>query len=176
MSVYNTKDNPVSETKLKELISRKGEGEVVPEGTTIFYKPDFVLKDGIKVKNTTKVEKFVKRVGGKPTPRTFDRRDTDKVGSIKSDTDDEGNIKSPRTFKVFENGKSRKGTDIEFLRKMRKESQKAKERKEKKEKEDFRKKEEEALKKKKFSLGGLAVSRPQGVGIATKGFGRAYKK
>ena len=166
MSVYNTKDNPVSETKLKELISRKGDGQVVPEGTTIFYTD----------RKTKKVKKFVKRVGGKPTPRTFDRRDTDKVGSIKSDIDDEGNIKSPRTFKVFENGKSRKGTDIEFLRKMRQESQKAGERKKKREAEDFRKKEEEALKKKKFSLGGLAESRPQGVGIATKGFGRAYKK
>ena len=94
----------------------------------------------------------------------------------KSDIDTKGNINSPRTFKVFEDGKSRKGTDLEFLREMRKESQKAKERKEKKEKEDFRKKEEEALRKKKFSLGGLAVSRPQGVGKATKGFGRAYKK
>ena len=37
MSVYNTKKDPVSETKLKELISRKGDGEFVPEGTTIFY-------------------------------------------------------------------------------------------------------------------------------------------
>ena len=160
MSVYNTKKDPVSETKLKELISRKGDGEFVPEGTTIFYTD----------RKTKKVKKIVKRVGGKPTPRTFDRRDTDKVGSIKSDTDDEGNIKSPRTFKVFENAKSRKGTDIEFLRERRKKQKPIDS-----EKEDFRKKEEKNLRK-KFSLGGLAVSRPQGVGKATKGFGRAYKK
>ena len=170
MSVYNTKDSPVSETKLKELISREGEGQVVPEGTTIFYTD----------RKTKKVKKIVKRVGGKPTPRTFDRRDTDKVGSIKSDIDDEGNIKSPRTFKVFENGKSRKGTDIEFLRKMRQESQKAGERKKKKEAEDFREKEEEGLKRKIFRQGGVVngtrSKKPRGAGAALRGYGALLRE
>jgi hypothetical protein len=38
-----------------------------------------------------------------------------------SDIKQKGNINAPRTFKVFEDGKSRKGTDLEFLRDRRKE-------------------------------------------------------
>ena len=110
MSVYNTKDTPVSETKLNELLSMKGEGEAVPEGVSIFYTD----------RKTKKVKKVEKKVGGRATPRTFDKRDTDKVGSMdKSDIDTKGNINSPRTFKVYENGKARKGTDLEYLRKKR---------------------------------------------------------
>ena len=110
MSVYNTKDTPVSETKLNELLSMKGDGEAVPEGVSIFYTD----------RKTKKVKKVEKKVGGRATPRTFDKRDTDKVGSMdKSDIDTKGNINSPRTFKVYENGKARKGTDLEYLRKKR---------------------------------------------------------
>ena len=110
MSVYNTKDTPVSETKLNELLSMKGEGEAVPEGVSIFYTD----------RKTKKVKKVEKKVGGRATPRTFDKRDTDKVGSMdKSDIDTKGNINSPRTFKVYEKGEARKGTDLEYLRKKR---------------------------------------------------------
>mgnify|MGYP003643194884 CR=1 FL=1 len=31
----------------------------------------------------------------------------------------QGNINSPRTFKVYEKGEARKGTDLEYLRKKR---------------------------------------------------------
>jgi len=110
MSVYNTKDTPVSETKLRELLSMKGDGEAVPEGVSIFYTD----------RKTKKVKKVEKKVGGRATPRTFDTRDTDKVGSMdKSDIDTKGNINSPRTFKVYEKGEARKGTDLEYLRKKR---------------------------------------------------------
>ena len=110
MLVYNTKDTPVSETKLNELLSMKGEGEAVPEGVSIFYTD----------RKTKKVKKVEKKVGGRATPRTFDKRDTDKVGSMdKSDIDTKGNINSPRTFKVYEKGEARKGTDLEYLRKKR---------------------------------------------------------
>tara|TARA_R110000796_G_scaffold5016_3_gene19010 strand:+ start:4141 stop:4614 length:474 start_codon:yes stop_codon:yes gene_type:complete len=110
MSVYNTKDTPVSETKLNELLSMKGAGEAVPEGVSIFYTD----------RKTKKVKKVEKKVGGRATPRTFDKRDTDKVGSMdKSDIDTKGNINSPRTFKVYEKGEARKGTDLEYLRKKR---------------------------------------------------------
>ena len=113
MAIYNTKDEPVSETKLKELLSMKGVGKTIPEGTTIFYKD----------RKTKEVKKIVKRVGGRATPRTEDARgDTGRVGDMKeSDIKQKGNINAPRTFKVFEDGKSRKGTDLEFLRDRRKE-------------------------------------------------------
>jgi len=119
MSVYNTKDTPVNLRKLDELLSMKGDGEDVSEGTTIWYKVPLRDKDGQEV--GFRIKKQVKKVGGRATPRTSDKRDTDKVGSMdKSDIDHEGNIKSPRTFKVYEDGESRKGTDLEFLRKKRK--------------------------------------------------------
>ena len=112
MAIYNTKDEPVSETKLKRLLSMKGEGKTIPEGTTIFYTD----------RKTKKVKKFVKRAG-RATPRTEDFMfDTGRVGDMKkSDINQKGNINAPRTFKVFEDGKSRKGTDLEFLRDREKE-------------------------------------------------------
>tara|TARA_R100000329_G_C7427736_1_gene150363 strand:+ start:55 stop:501 length:447 start_codon:yes stop_codon:yes gene_type:complete len=113
MASYNTKDEPVSETMLGRLLSMEGIGKTIPEGTTIFYKD----------RKTKEVKKIVKRVGGRATPRTEDARgDTGRVGDMKeSDIKQKGNINAPRTFKVFEDGKSRKGTDLEFLRDRRKE-------------------------------------------------------
>ena len=111
MSVFNTKDTPVSETELNELLSMEGDGEGVPAGVLIFYTDS----------KTKKVKKVRKKVGGRATPRTYDPRDPDKVGSMdESDISHEGTIKSPRTFKVYEDGKARKGTDLEWLRKKRK--------------------------------------------------------
>ena len=175
MSVYNTKDTPVSETKLRELLSMKGDGEAVPEGVSIFYTD----------RKTKKVKKVEKKVGGRATPRTFDTRDTDKVGSMdKSDIDTKGNIKSPRTYKVYEKGEARKGTDLEFLRKRRKSQtkdvkksiQKAKDEKT----EEFRKKEEEALRTKQFKRGGAGKSmirkNPKVTGVALRGFGKALRQ
>lgn len=183
MSVYNTKDTPVSVTKLKELLSTKGDGKAVPEGVTIWYKERLLDRDGQEV--GFRIKKRVKKVGGRATPRTFDKRDTDKVGSMdKSDIDTEGNIKSPRTYKVYEKGKARKGTDLEFLREMRKSQtkdvkksiQKAKDEKT----EEFRKKEEEALRTKQFKRGGAVKSmirkNPKGTGVALRGFGKALRQ
>ena len=113
MASYNTKDEPVSETMLGRLLSMEGIGKTIPEGTTIFYKD----------RKTKKVKKIVKTVSGRAIPRTEDfRGDTGRVGDMKkSDIKQKGNINAPRTFKVFEDGKSRKGTDLEFLRDRRKE-------------------------------------------------------
>ena len=113
MAIYNTKDEPVSETMLGRLLSMEGIGKTIPEGTTIFYKD----------RKTKKVKKIVKTVSGRAIPRTEDfRGDTGRVGDMKkSDIKQKGNINAPRTFKVFEDGKSRKGTDLEFLRDRRKE-------------------------------------------------------
>lgn len=142
-----------SEDKMKELISREDDGEEVPEGSKIFYYPDKIEKGGVMIPNTgpkKKIKSIIKVVSGQPRP---------KQGA------DPGNIKSQENTN-FEF----KGTDIEYLIKKRK-KQKPLDSK----KEDFRKKEEKATKKKTFRTGGLAVSRPQGVGKAVKGFGRAYK-
>tara|TARA_R110002012_G_C11466968_1_gene593514 strand:- start:316 stop:726 length:411 start_codon:yes stop_codon:yes gene_type:complete len=91
-----------SEDKMKELISRKGDGEEVPEGSLIFYYPDFIEKGGVSIENKgpeRKVKTITKRVGGKPTP---------KQGA------DLGNIRSKENTN-FEF----KGSDLDYLRKKR---------------------------------------------------------
>ena len=121
-----------SEDKMKELISRKGDGEEVPEGSLIFYYPDFIEKGGVMIPNTgpkKKVKTIRKSVSGQPRPRQGGD-----PGTI--------NSRENTNFKF-------KGTDIEYLRKKRK-NQKINNTK----KEDFRKKEEKAIKKKVFRTGG----------------------
>jgi hypothetical protein len=147
-----------SEDKMKELISRKGDGEEVPEGSKIFYYPDFVEVDQIdgttrKLPNTgpnKEVKTIIKTVSGKPRPR--------KGG-------DPGNIRS-REKTNFEF----KGTDIDYLRKKRKKQKPIDSKKE-----DFRKKEEISLRKKKFSQGGVVngtrSKKPRGAGAALRGYG-----
>ena len=62
-----------SEDKMKELISREGDGEEVPEGSKIFYYPDSIeveQMDGsiIKLPNVgpnKKVKSIIKTVSGK---------------------------------------------------------------------------------------------------------------
>ena len=92
-----------SEDKMKELISREGDGEEVPEGSKIFYYPDFIEKGGVILPNVgpnKEVKSIIKTVSGKPRPR--------KGG-------DPGNIKSKeKTNFEF------KGDDIDYLRKKRK--------------------------------------------------------
>ena len=97
-----------SEDKMKELISREGDGEEVPEGSKIFYYPDSIeveQMDGsiIKLPNVgpnKEVKSIIKTVSGKPRPRK---------GA------DPGNIKSKeKTNFEF------KGDDIDYLRKKRK--------------------------------------------------------
>tara|TARA_R100001015_G_C4580540_1_gene137095 strand:+ start:398 stop:889 length:492 start_codon:yes stop_codon:yes gene_type:complete len=163
MSVYNTKDTPVSETKLRELLSMKGEGEAVPEGVSIFYTD----------RKTKKVKKVEKKVGGRATPRTFDKRNTDKVGSMdKSDIDTKGNIKSPRTFKVYEKGEARKGTDLEYLRKRR-----GKQKITKPIRPDRSSPKELYNISPPFRLKqGGAVKKLKGTGVALRGFGKALKR
>ena len=93
-----------SEDKMKELISREGDGEEVPEGSKIFYYPDFIEKGGVTIENKgpkRQVKSITKRVGGKPTP--------DRGGR------DPGNIKSKENTN-FEF----KGDDLDYLRKKRK--------------------------------------------------------
>ena len=163
MSVYNTKDTPVSETKLRELLSMKGDGEAVPEGVSIFYTD----------RKTKKVKKVEKKVGGRATPRTFDTRDTDKVGSMdKSDIDTKGNINSPRTFKVYENGKARKGTDLEYLRKKR---DKQKITKPKSLKELYNISPPLRLKK-GGAVKSMVRKNLKGTGVALRGFGKALQR
>tara|TARA_R100001086_G_C11636188_1_gene203156 strand:- start:7 stop:468 length:462 start_codon:yes stop_codon:yes gene_type:complete len=142
-----------SEDKMKELISRKGDGEEVPEGSKIFYYPDKIEKGGVMIPNTgpkKKVKTIIKTVSGKPRPR--------KGG-------DPGNIRS-REKTNFEF----KGTDIDYLRKKRKKQKPIDSKKE-----DFRKKEEINLRKKKFSQGGLVngtrSKKPKGAGAALRGYG-----
>ena len=129
-----------SEDKMKELISREGDGEEVPEGSKIFYYPDSIeveQMDGsiIKLPNVgpnKEVKSIIKTVSGKPRP---------KKGA------DPGNIKSKeKTNFEF------KGTDIDYLRKKRRKQKPIDSKKE-----DFRKKEEAALKKKKFSQGNIMI-------------------
>jgi hypothetical protein len=159
MSVYNTKDTPVSVTKLKELLSTKGDGKAVPEGVTIWYKERLLDRDGQEM--GYQIKKVEKKVGGRATPRTFDKRDTDKVGSMnKSDIDTKGNIKSPRTFKVYENGKARKGTDLEYLRKRRGKQKITK---------------PPTPPPLRLKQGG-AVKKPKGTGVSLRGFGKALKR
>tara|TARA_R100000742_G_C4222944_1_gene46253 strand:- start:39 stop:497 length:459 start_codon:yes stop_codon:yes gene_type:complete len=130
-----------SEDKMKELISRKGDGEEVPEGSLIFYYPDFIEKGGVTIENRgpeRKVKTITKRVGGKPTPRR---------GA------DPGNIKSQENTN-FEF----KGSDLDYLRKKRKPSR---EQIETDRKERFRRKEARSLEKKisnkNFSHGGINI-------------------
>jgi hypothetical protein len=150
-----------SEDKMKELVSRKGDGEEVPEGSKIFYYPDFVEVDNLdgstsKLPNkgpNREVKTVVKRVSGKPIPRTGV---------------DPGNIKSQeKTNFEF------KGTDIDYLRKKRKKQKPIDSKKE-----DFRKKEESSLKKKKFKSGGEVKKKkkPKGVGAALRGYGAMLRK
>ena len=97
-----------SEDKMKELISRKGDGEEVPEGSKIFYYPDFIeveQMDGstIKLPNTgpnKEVKSIIKTVSGNPRPRK---------GA------DPGNIKSRENTNL-----EFKGDDLDYLRKKRK--------------------------------------------------------
>ena len=92
-----------SEDKMKELISREGDGEEVPEGSKIFYYPDFIEKGGVRIPNTgpkKKVKSITKVVSGQPRPRQ---------GA------DPGNIKSKENTN-FEF----KGDDLDYLRKKRK--------------------------------------------------------
>jgi len=122
-----------SEDKMKELISRKGDGEEVPEGSRIFYNPDKIEKGGVTIPNTgskKKVKSITKVVSGQPRPRR---------GA------DPGNIKSQENTN-FEF----KGTDIEYLRKKRKKQKPIDSKKE-----DFRKKEGLGTKKKVFFEGGM---------------------
>ncbi len=127
-----------SENKMKELISRKGDGEEVPEGSLIFYYPDKIEKGGVMIPNTgskRKVKSIRKSVSGQPRPRQGG---------------DPGNISSKENTN-FEF----KGTDIDYLRKKRKPSKKQIEADRKRR---FRGKEEKSLKKKisnkNFSRGG----------------------
>ena len=129
-----------SEDKMKELISREGDGEEVPEGSKIFYYPDFIeveQMDGstMKLPNTgpnKEVKSIIKTVSGNPRPRK---------GA------DPGNIQSKeKTNFEF------KGDDIDYLRKKRKKQKPIDSKKE-----DFRKKEEASLKRKKFSRGNIMI-------------------
>ena len=138
------------EDKMKELISRKGDGEYVPEGSTIFYNPDSIEVDNpdgsiTKFPNIgpdPEVKAIIKRVSGKPIPKTGG---------------DPGNIKSKENTNF-----QFRGTDVEYLREQRKKQAKAMEKAEKEKKErieDFREKEKEGLKKKKFSEGGMVYGK-----------------
>mgnify|MGYP003124454672 CR=1 FL=1 len=92
-----------SEDKMKELISREGDGEEVPEGSKIFYYPDFIEKGGVMIPNTgpkKKVKSITKVVSGQPRP---------KQGA------DPGSIKSQENTNF-----QFKGDDIDYLRKKRK--------------------------------------------------------
>tara|TARA_R100000426_G_C4724385_1_gene73326 strand:- start:7 stop:417 length:411 start_codon:yes stop_codon:yes gene_type:complete len=92
-----------SEDKMKELISREGDGEEVPEGSKIFYYPDFIEKGGVMIPNKgpkRKVKSITKVVSGNPRP---------KKGA------DPGNIKSKENTNL-----EFKGDDLDYLRKKRK--------------------------------------------------------
>tara|TARA_R100000152_G_C6744519_1_gene168208 strand:- start:515 stop:1111 length:597 start_codon:yes stop_codon:yes gene_type:complete len=122
------------------------------------------LNNGISVVDGKLVKQQKKRVGGRPTP-TGDKVTEftkDKKGKLKQKTSkvdpslkDKGNIGSK-----FGLGTQTMKSDLELLREKRKKQGRSIEKaeKEKKEKtEKFRKKEEEALKKKKFSRGSVMI-------------------